>query len=267
MADVGYLQGVNMQSTFISGLRRMAWHARLTALALIGCAGEAVLTAATDPVLSTLLVPRQAMTATGTVSVQGPMNISGVPFDAALHSDTIVVNTGSPFGMKTSSVYARADSFVVLNFLTRQAIDGDPHSEKLAGLLPIPLGIDDIRHLVRGVPPGDLSAFVLQTRRQDGSYLFRRRDTAIVEFALIDTATRTLRQYQRKEAGGKTLLNVTYGSYRVTDGVMVPYGVDVTANDEAQKVQFRFDDVRLLAPTEPMRPLRIPASFTRVTLN
>jgi hypothetical protein len=48
---------------------------------------------------------------------------------------------------------------------------------------------------------------------------------------------------------------------------MVPYGVDVTANDEAQKVQFRFDDVQLLAPTEPLRPLSIPTSFTRVTLN
>jgi hypothetical protein len=134
-------------------------------------------------------------------------------------------------------------------------------------MLPIPLGINDIRSLVRGVPPGDLATFDFYAQRQDGSLLYRRSTAATVEFALVDTATRTLRQYQRKEAGGRTLLNVTYGSYRSSGGVMVPYGVDVTANDEAQKVQFRFDDVQLLAPTEPLRPLSIPTSFTRVTLN
>ncbi len=240
---------------------------RLLAFLALVCVSSASLPAATEPALGSLLNPRQAMRATGTVSVQGAMSISGVPFDATLHSDTIVVNTGSPFGMKTSSVYARADTFVVLNYLTRQAIDGDPQSDKLSGMLPIPLGINDIRSLVRGVPPGDLASFVFQARRQDGSLLFRRRDTATVEFALVDSVSRTLRQYQRKEAGGRTLLNVTYGSYRSSGDVMVPYGVDVTANDEAQKVQFRFDDVQLVAPTEPLRPLPIPSSFTRVTLN
>jgi len=249
------------------GLTGQVRAARLTALAgyLLLLASTTV--AATDPSLASLLLPRQAMTATGTVSVQGPMSISGVPFDATLHADTIMVNTGSPFGMKTSSVYARADTFVVLNYLTRQAIDGDPGSDKLTGMLPIPLGINDIRSLIRGIPPGDLADFELQTSRKDGGLLFRRRDTAGVEFVLVDTATRTLRQYQRKEAGGRTLLNVTYGTYRSSGGVMVPYGVDVTANDDSQKVQFRFDEVRLLAPAEPIRPLPIPTSFTRVTLN
>lgn len=256
-----------MQSTIRMGLVTQAGRMRLFALLTSVCFASTALTAANGPSLASLLMPRLAMMATGTVSVQGPMNISGVPFDATLHSDTIVVNTGSPFGMKTSSVYARSDTFVVLNYLTRQAIDGDPQSDKVIGMLPIPLGINDIRSLVRGVPPGDLATFDFYAQRQDGSLLYRRSTAATVEFALVDTATRTLRQYQRKEAGGRTLLNVTYGSYRSSGGVMVPYGVDVTANDEAQKVQFRFDDVQLLAPTEPLRPLSIPTSFTRVTLN
>lgn len=145
-----------MQCTIRMGLISLPGSIRFLGLAGLMSLSIAVAGAAADPALASLLLPRQAMTATGTVSVQGTMSISGVPFDAALHADTIVVNTGSPFGMKTSSVYARADTFVVLNYLTRQAIDGDPDSEKLTGLLPIPLGISDIRSLVRGVPPGEI---------------------------------------------------------------------------------------------------------------
>ncbi|MFM8771803.1 MAG: DUF4292 domain-containing protein [Candidatus Kapaibacterium sp.] len=222
---------------------------------------------AADVSLQDVLSPRRCITATGTVSLQGAMTISGVPFDATLNTDTLVVNTGSPFGMKTSSVYARTDTFVVLNYLTRQVIDGNPASDKVAGILPIPLGIDDIRSLVRGIPPGDLTAFELQTTRQDGQLLFRRRDSLHVEFALVDSTSKTIRQYQRKQIDGRTILNVTYGSYREVDGSMVPYGVNVTANDDEQKIQFRFDEVRLTAPNAPLRPLAIPSSFSRVTLN
>ena len=216
--------------------------------------------------LDSLLSPRVTMSASGTLSVQGPMTLSGVPFDAALHADTMVVSTGSPLGMKTSSVYARRDTFVVLNYLTRQAYDGDPRSPAAAGMIPIPLGLDDIRCLVRGVPPGDLDGFEEVNARTDGQVLYRRRDTATVEFALVDTTMRTMRQYQRKRSDGSTVLNVTYGSFRSVDGVMVPFGVSVAANDDQQKMQFRFDDVRLSLPSTPMRPLSVPSSFTRTTL-
>lgn len=247
------------------------WHRLATSLliAVMGLLPNALAlnSLAADVSLSSVLSPRRSMTATGTVSLQGAMTISGVPFDASINTDTLVVNTGSPFGMKTSSVYARTDTFVVLNYLTRQVIDGNPASEKVAGMLPIPLGIDDIRSLVRGVPPGDLTAFELQTTRQDGQLLFRRRDSVYVEFALVDSVSKTIRQYQRKQIDGRTLLNVTYGSYREVDGMMVPYGVNVTANDDEQKIQFRFDEVRLTAPAAPLRPLAIPSSFSRVTLN
>ncbi|MBU3699842.1 MAG: DUF4292 domain-containing protein [Candidatus Kapabacteria bacterium] len=215
--------------------------------------------------LDSILSRRSALQASGTMSVQGPMTISGVPFDAILNADTMVVTTGSPFGMKTGSVFACRDTFVMLNFLTRQAYDGHPSSQQVTSLLPIPLGIDDIRCLVRGVPPGDLTSFEVVSRRDDGQVLYRRRDTATVEFALVDPALRSLRQYQRKRSDGTTMLNVTYGSFKDVDGVMIPFGVSVAANDEAQKMQFRFEEVRLAMPTEPMRPLAVPSSFTRST--
>jgi hypothetical protein len=216
--------------------------------------------------LDSILAPRISMSASGTLSVQGQMTLSGVPFDALLHADTMVVSTGSPLGMKTSSVYARRDTFVVLNYLTRQAFEGDPNSPAATGMIPIPLGLDDIRCLVRGVPPGDLDGFEFLNARTDGQVLYRRRDTATVEFVLIDTVTRTMRQYQRKRSDGFTVLNVTYGSFKNVDGVMVPFGVSVAANDDQQKIQFRFDDVRLSLPSTPMRPLSVPSSFTRTTL-
>lgn len=265
--DVGYLQGMTMQTTTIQRL----WYRRATGLLIstmwLLTISPAATCLAANVSLESLLSPRRTMTASGTISLQGAMTISGVPFDAALNTDTLLVNTGSPFGMRTSSVYARTDTFVVLNYLTRQGIDGNPASEKVAAMLPIPLGLDDIRSLVRGIPPGDLSAFELQTARQDGQLLFRRRDSLHVEFALVDTASKTIRQYQRKQIDGRTLLNVTYGSYREVDGTMVPYGVNVTANDDEQKIQFRFDEVRLTAPAAPLRLLAIPSSFSRVTLN
>ncbi len=256
-----------MQTTTIQRhFYRCAVGILIAAMGLLSASLAATCRAA-DVSLQSLLSPRRTMTATGTVSLQGAMTISGVPFDAALNTDTLLVNTGSPFGMRTSSVYARTDTFVVLNYLTRQGIDGNPASEKVAAMLPIPLGINDIRSLVRGIPPGDLASFELQTTRQDGQLLFRRRDSLHVEFALVDTASKTIRQYQRKQIDGRTILNVTYGSYREVDGVMVPYGVNVTANDDEQKIQFRFDEVRLTAPAAPLRPLAIPSSFSRVTLN
>lgn len=261
-ADVGYLQLMLMQTTpyrRLSALRRSAVLSMACLLAVTTWADERVS-------LDSLIAPRVSMSASGTLSVQGPMTLSGVPFDAALHADTMLVSTGSPLGMKTSSVYARRDTFVVLNYLTRQAFDGDPSSPAATGMIPIPLGLDDIRCLVRGVPPGDLAGFVFVNARTDGQVLYRRRDTATVEFALVDTATRSMRQYQRKRSDGSTVLNVTYGSFKSVDGVMVPFGVSVAANDDQQKMQFRFDDVRLSLPPVPMRPLSVPSSFTRTTL-
>ncbi|MEY3385688.1 MAG: hypothetical protein RIR53_499 [Bacteroidota bacterium] len=213
--------------------------------------------------LDSMLSRRNSLRASGTFSVQGPMTLSGVPFDAILHADTMVVTTGSPFGMRTASVFANRDTFVVLNFLTRQAYDGHPSSGEVASLLPIPLGIEDIRSLVGGMPPGDLNGYEIVTKRDDGQVLFRRRDTATVEFVLVDPSMQSLRQYQRKRIDGTTLLNVTYGSFKDVDGVMIPFGVSVSANDEAQKMQFRFDEVRLAGPIEPLRPLTVPSSFSR----
>lgn len=225
-----------------------------------------VLRAGNGPALDSILTTHNAIRASGTMSVDGTVSISGVPFDAILHSDTIVVSTGSPFGIRSGSVYACRDTFIVLNYLTRQAYDGHPRSQSATGLIPVSLGIDDIRSLVRGVPPGELRAFEVLTKREDGQILYRRRDTASVEFALVDASTRSLRQYQRKRADGSTMLNVTYGSFKNVNGTMIPFGVSVAANDDQQKVQFRFDTVDLSAPQSPIRPLSVPTSFTRTTL-
>lgn len=258
--------GLMMQSTILQwrklGLSRFVGRI----LGALCASMPSIVSAAAGPDLASLLTQQSAIVASGTLSVQGSMSISGIPFDATLHADTILVTTGSPFGMTTSSVYAAQDTVVVLNFLTRQAYNGNPASAEMSGILPVPLAIDDIRALVKGLPPGDLSGFEFQSPRDNGQLLFRRRDSSTIEFALVDSASRTLRQYQRKGADGRTILNVTFGSFRVVDGVHVPFGVKVTANADAETIQFQFNDVRLTVPSQPLRPLAIPPSFTRLSL-
>lgn len=199
----------------------------------------------------------------GTISLDGEMTIGNLPFVAQTSGDTISVTVQGPFGMMAGVMYATADTFVVVNYLSREVLIGHPDSKSVASASPIPLTLSDIRAFMRGSLPGDPARFQLGAPRSDGKVLFVARDSSTTEFALIDTAASILAQYQRKNRQGATLLNLVLGDVREVSSVNIAYAVDVDLNDKAQAVRFRFDAVAPSLATATLAMPEVPSSFTR----
>lgn len=204
-----------------------------------------------------------AATIEGTMSLEGTMTIGNLPFVARVQRDTVVVTVQAPFGMTAGTVYVTPDTFIVVNYLSREALVGHPDSRAVAAVSPIPLNLSDVRAFLRGSLPGNLSRFQQGSQRNDGKLLYVARDTASTEFALIDTASSTIAQYQRKSRSGATLLNMVLGDVRSIESSHVPYAIDVDIDDKVQSVRFRFDVVEPRIQSAVLAVPDIPPSFTR----
>ncbi|MCX6140052.1 MAG: DUF4292 domain-containing protein, partial [Candidatus Kapabacteria bacterium] len=218
-----------------------------------------------DSVLSRLGYNVHSLSIEGTVSTTGPQAMSGLPFEAAVVEDTMRMTMSGPFGITAAKIYAQPDTFVVVNYFMREVIDGDPEAPSLARAMPIPLTVSDLRMLVRGRLPGDLSRFVRGVQRSDESVLFTTMSEDGVEYALIDTTKSMLRQYQRKSKDGILVMNITFGDVRVVNGVEIPYSVDVAFDDKKQTIAFRFTNVVANEPVRAGLEVKIPPSFSRKT--
>jgi len=199
----------------------------------------------------------------GTISLDGEMTIGNLPFSGQTSGDTISVSVQGPFGMMAGVMYATADTFVVVNYLSREVLVGHPDAKSVASVSPIPLTLTDIRAFMRGSLPGDLGRFQRGAPRSDSKLLFVSRDSSTTEYVLVDTAASILTQYQRKSRQGATLLNLVLGDVREVSSVNVAYAVDVDLNDKAQAVRFRFDAVAPSLTTAPIAMPEVPSSFTR----
>lgn len=199
----------------------------------------------------------------GTLSLDGQMTIGNLPFSAQTSGDTISVTVQGPFGMMAGVMYATADTFVVVNYLSREVLVGHPDAKSVASVSPIPLTLTDIRAFMRGSLPGDLDRFQRGAPRSDTKVLFVSRDSSTTEYALVDTMASILTQYQRKDRQGATLLNLVLGDIRAVASVNVAYAVDVDLNDKTQAVRFRFDAVAPSITTAAIAMPEVPSSFTR----
>lgn len=218
-----------------------------------------------DTVLSRLGLDVRTLTIEGALSTTGEQSMSGIPFEVLVEEDTMRMTTSGPFGITAARIYAQPDSFVVVNYFMREVFDGDPASPSLAQAMPIPLTVTDLQMLVRGRLPGDLSRFIRGEKRKDSSILFIAKRTDGVEYALVDTATGVLRQYQRKGMEGQLVMNITFSDVRLVSGHAIPHSVDVAFDDRKQTVTFRFTKVTANEPITESFQVQIPASFTRKT--
>lgn len=199
----------------------------------------------------------------GTMSLEGTMTIGNLPFVARIHHDTVAVTVQAPFGMIAGTVFVTSDTFIVVNYFSREALVGHPDAESIASASPIPLNLADIRAFLRGTVPGDVVRFQQGSRRTDGKVLFVARDSATTEFVLVDTVTSTLAQYQRKSRSGSTELNMVLGDVRAVEAAQIPYAVDVDVEDKTQSVRFRFESVEPRVERAAIMLPEIPDSFTR----
>lgn len=205
----------------------------------------------------------------GTMNVQTPSTgfDQSVSFTAVVRTDTVLFTAIGPFGIVVARVYAQPDSFLVVNYLQQMAIDGDPRSAKVNDLLPIPIGLNDILSIVRCVPPGLPQDYTIESPRDDGASLYMRKDTSIVEYALIDSVQRVIRQFQRKRADGKQMLNVQYGDVKPINGAAsVPHLIRIRVNDGEHDVKLEYDEVTTVLPKNASSKLQVPRSFTRTSL-
>jgi hypothetical protein len=220
-----------------------------------------------EPLLSRLHGMLPVSTIQGTMSLEGTMTIGNLPFTARLRGDTISVTLAAPFGMTAGTMFATADTFVVVNYLSREVLVGHPDAQSIASVSPIPLRLSDVRAFMRGTIPGDLRRFTSGPPRTDAKKLYIARDSAGAEFMLIDTTTSTLSQYQRKDKQGKTVLNLVLGDVRDIASTNVAHAIDVDIDGKSQAVRFRFDSVEPTADADAMRIPEAPPSFTRRVYN
>ena len=207
--------------------------------------------------------------------IEGTMTVSSpslgfeqsASFTAAVRGDTVLMTALGPFGIVVARVYAQPDSFLVVNYLQQTAVDGDPRSSRLNDLLPIPVRLDDILSIMKCMPPGTPSEYIAGESRNDGSALYTRRDSTMVEFALIDSTQRVIKQFQRKKSDGTSLLNVQYGNVQPVEGSdNVPHRIKVRVNDGEHEVDVVYDEVTTEAPSIKGSVLKVPRSFTRTSL-
>ena len=205
----------------------------------------------------------------GTMTVSSPSGgfEQSASFTAAVRGDTVLMTALGPFGIVVARVYAQPDSFLVVNYLQQTAIDGDPRSSRLNDLLPIPVRLDDILAIMKCMPPGMPSEYHTSGARGDGSALYTRRDSSTIEFALIDSTQRVIKQFQRKKSDGTPLLNVQYGNVKPVEGSEnVPHRIKVRVNDGEHEVDVVYDEVTTQAPAIKGSALKVPRSFTRTSL-
>ncbi len=222
--------------------------------------------ASTAPVfdLQRLSSDLRTMSVTGTVSATGvPQAVARLPFNAVVAGRDSMMIAMTPFGLTAAKLFATQDSFVFVDYLQRQVMDGRPSSPELAGALPFPLSVSDLTSLIRGEVPGDIGRFREMSVRQDGSVVFGADYRDGREFVLIDTATATLRQYQKKRADGVMDLNVTFDDVKRFNDVPVAMAVDVTVNDRRQTMSFRLSEVTVNGPIPQRLSFDVPSGFSR----
>jgi uncharacterized protein YwbE len=206
----------------------------------------------------------------GTMTVSTPSTgfEQGASFTAAVRGDTVLMTALGPFGIVVARVYAQPDSFLVVNYLQQNAVDGDPRSSKVNDLLPIPLGLNDILSIVKCLPPGLPAEYTVSEPRNDGSTLFLRKDSATIEFALIDSVQRVIKQYQRKNVDGTTVLNVQYGDVKHIEGdsCSVPHKIKIRVRDGEHEVDLEYETVTTDVPRIAESKLAVPRSYKRISL-
>gem|GEM_PF-561555 len=262
--DVGYLQVKKKQHTSIKLFSALS-------TIIVGLLLMAMkVSAGTGAVEAVWPVARPAhMYIEGTMNVQTPSTgfDQSVSFTAVVRTDTVVFTAMGPIGIVVARVYAQPDSFLVVNYLQQTAFDGDPRSARVNDLLPIPIGLNDILSIVRCMPPGMPKDYTIESKRDDGASLYMRKDTSMVEYALIDSIQRVIRQFQRKRADGSPILNVQYGDIKPIDGnANVPHVIRIRVNDGEHDVKLEYDEVTTVLPKNASSKLQVPRSFTRTSL-
>jgi len=205
----------------------------------------------------------------GSIHVQTPSTglDQSVSFTAVIRTDSVLFTATGPFGIVVARVYAQPDSFLVVNYLQQMAIDGDPRSSKVNDVLPIPLRLNDILSIVRCIPPGSPGQYVIEGQRDDGTALYRRSDSSMVEFALIDSIQHVLRQFQRKRVDGLSMLSIQYADVKqIDDELHVPHTIRVRVNDGEHTVTLEYDEVTTVLPKKAWSRLQVPRSYTRTSI-
>lgn len=202
----------------------------------------------------------------GTVSVTGTQNMNGIPFTAILaEGDSSRITLSGPFGMTAVSVYTVADSFTVVNYLSQEVTAGRGDSATLLSIAPIAMNLRDLIAVVRGVVPGGTERFATRTDRGDGAVLFGSKDKdGGVEFALVDTVTNTLRQYQRKNSAGVTLVDVLFDDFKTIQSIPIAHSIRITINDKKESLTMRITEAKVNEAITTPLAIEVPSSFTLV---
>lgn len=204
-----------------------------------------------------------------TTTGQPTINLSGAPFWAIIDTtDRMLLNMGGPFGMTAGRMVVDTQQFVMVNYLVQEVWDGDPDADEIKAQMHLPVTPTDLLALLRGRVPGNVERFSIGPARNDGRVLFQAQhpQDGLAEYALIDSTTKTLVQYQLKGAKGVVHLDVRLNDYQVHDGERIPHRVTVATKKRSQTATIEITDVELDIPITAPLDVDVPSSFTRRTL-
>lgn len=206
----------------------------------------------------------------GTLSVTGTQNLNGIPFIALLgEGDSSRITMSGPFGMTAVRFYTQADSFTVVNYLSQEVASGKADSATVKSLLPIAMNIRDLVSIFRGEVPGGTERFQTHTERPDGSVLYGVKDEkGGIEFALIDTTRKLLRQYQRKSVTGLMLVDVLFDDFKdIPSGdktIPVAHSMRITIDDKKESLTLHVTKAKVNEPILESLAPDVPTNFKRV---
>jgi len=221
----------------------------------------------TPSVLDRLSSDVTTLRLTGTASFTGSMPMNGLPFSATFAgTDSARVNMGGPFGTTAARLYAARDTFIVVNYLTRQVASGNVRTSDLSRMMMMNVTVEEMLAIVAGRLPGDLTRFVISGSRTDGLTLYAARDTSGgMEYALVDTVRLQLRQYQRKGAQGAILVDVKFDDYKPVDNIEIAHRVSIAVDDRKQSMSITVREAIVNSTIDETLIVDIPPSFERVT--
>jgi len=203
-----------------------------------------------------------------TMVVDGSLNasnqpIQGLTFHAEMDSaGTYLLTMGGPFGITAAKMYAAADTFVMVNYLTQEVWHGNPNSPYLRTASHLPLPASHLMALLRGRVPGSPSRFS-PVQREGTNALFSCTDSTGVEYILVDTVQHTMVQYQRKDTSGVIELDVAFQDFRLVEGIPIAFKLIIRSVKSNQQATVAIRAAEVNMRLDKPLSLPIPEYFER----
>lgn len=181
-------------------------------------------------------------------------------------SDTIFIDIFGPFGIKLGTLWSDRNQFVFLNYFQSYAYVGTPSAENFKMSAQIDMSFDDLISIFRAEPIADISEYE-QDLSNDSNLLFKRKVNDEAEFLLVDPTNNTIKQYQRQNSSGESVLKIFLENYKNYSEFLLPDKINVNLPLENGSVTFELKKRLINTVLTNISKPELPSSFKTIDLD